>query len=586
VLDERLSAARIPGTLTGVLQARLDALTASERRAVQLASVVGPVFWDDALHALDPAAPSMLGALEHKAMVQSRPESAFAGTREAAFQHHLLHQVTYDTVLKADRRDAHARTAAWLAARVGDREAEYLAVTAEHYERAGDRVRALDWYERAATAAEARFANEAAWTSLQRMLAMPELGDSPRRWKAARSQATVADLIADRTRHRAAVDEAVRIAESLGNDAFRASAAMFQALLADRVGDRASAGSHAERAVALAERSGAAAPGALAHAELCWLARERGDIALAHHHIALALPLATEAARQMKWPNDDNYEVMLLLVASALHGSEHDHDRQGQLAEEARALAAQRGKLRLLCSSHEALALWALDVLDAERAERHLRDMEAIAREIGQAVIISTVPLLRARGAMLVGDEPRALALAEAAEAGKRRVDAHAMLGECLSLRATLTAKAGDPAAARELLGEAIRLYESLDIPVEARACRLLLADVWRGEGRLDQALPLVEAELPFLAELGALGPVQAPLPARMAAWHVLEAAGDARASHQLELAMAELQARVARIADPIVRRRILEGSPLHREIVAKWHEHLGPAPKAIADRP
>ena len=111
-------------------------------------------------------------------MVQARAESAFAGTREVAFQHHLLHQVTYDTVLKSERREAHGRTAAWLAARVGDREAEYLAVTAEHYERAGDQVRALDWYERAAAAAQARFANEAAWTYLQRMLAMPELGDS------------------------------------------------------------------------------------------------------------------------------------------------------------------------------------------------------------------------------------------------------------------------------------------------------------------------------------------------------------------------------------------------------------------------
>ena len=188
VLEERLSVARIPGTLTGVLQARLDALSAAERRAVQLASVVGPVFWEDALHSLDPNAPAMLRALEQKAMVQARAESAFAGTREIAFQHHLLHQVTYDTVLKSERREAHARTAAWLAARVGDREAEYLAVTAEHYERAGDQVRALDWYERAAAAAEARFANEAAWTYLQRMLAMPELGDSLRRWKAARTR--------------------------------------------------------------------------------------------------------------------------------------------------------------------------------------------------------------------------------------------------------------------------------------------------------------------------------------------------------------------------------------------------------------
>jgi predicted ATPase len=56
VLPEQLQQARIPGTLTGVLQARLDALSEAERHAPQLASVVGPIFWDDALHALEAAA--------------------------------------------------------------------------------------------------------------------------------------------------------------------------------------------------------------------------------------------------------------------------------------------------------------------------------------------------------------------------------------------------------------------------------------------------------------------------------------------------------------------------------------------------
>ena len=45
-----------PPTLTGVLQARLDALGADEHRAMQQAAVVGHVFWDQALAAIDPAA--------------------------------------------------------------------------------------------------------------------------------------------------------------------------------------------------------------------------------------------------------------------------------------------------------------------------------------------------------------------------------------------------------------------------------------------------------------------------------------------------------------------------------------------------
>ena len=112
------------------------------------------------------------------------------------------------------------------------------------------------------------------------------------------------------------------------------------------------------------------------------------------------------------------------------------------------------------------------------------------------------------------------------------------------------------------------------------------MADAWRCDGRLDEAKALVEAELPFLGEVGALDTASTPLAARMAGWRVLAAAGDARAPHQLELAMTELQRRVAKVADPAVRRRMLEGLSLHREIAAEWHEHLGPAPKAIADRP
>jgi len=586
VIEARLNSARIPTTLTGVLQARLDALSAAELRAAQLASVIGSVFWDDALYMLDPNAPSKLEALEQKAMVQSRVESAFTGTREAAFQHHLLHQVTYDTVLKSDRREAHARTAAWLAARVGDREDEYLAVTAEHYQRAGDQARALDWFERAAAAAAARYANGAAWTYLQRMLAMPEFGDSIRRWKAARTQVAVADLIADRVRHGAAVDEVTRIAEALDDDALRASAAMSQALLADRLGDRAGAGSLAQRATELAEHSDAAAPGALAHAELSWLARERGDNALAHHHMALALPLATRAAQQMKWPNDDIYEVALRLIAAQLHSAEFDFDRHRQLAEEARALAEQRGQRRLLCSSHESLALWALAVLDTERAARHLADTEAVAHEIGQTMILATLPLWRARLALIGGDDAAATTLALEAEALQRGIGGRVMLCECLTLRAGLLVRAGDPGAGRDLLREAIEIYADMGDEREIRACQLLTADAWRCEGRLDQALLLVETELPFLGEVGALDIVASPLAARMAGWRVLAAARNPRAPRQLELAMAELQRGVAKVADPNVRRRMLEGPPLHREIAAEWQAHHGVAPTAIADRP
>ena len=150
-------------------------------------------------------------------------------------------------------------------------------------------------------------------------------------------------------------------------------------------------------------------------------------------------------------------------------------------------------------------------------------------------------------------------------------------------LRAGVLARAGNPASALELLQQAIEIYIGTGDDGEIRACRLMTADILRCEGRLDQALPLVEAELPFLGEVGALDTILRAPPARMAGWRVLAAAGDARAARQLELAMAELQRRVAKVADPVVRRRMLEGLPLHREITAEWQARLGPASAAIS---
>ena len=112
VLAERLASARVPQTLTGMLQARLDALLPAERLALQQAAITGPVFAGEALAAIDPAAAGQLLALQGKQLVR-RSMSLFGGTPECAFGHHLLHQVSYDTVLREARRSGHGRVGAF-----------------------------------------------------------------------------------------------------------------------------------------------------------------------------------------------------------------------------------------------------------------------------------------------------------------------------------------------------------------------------------------------------------------------------------------------------------------------------------------
>jgi hypothetical protein len=110
---------KVPTTLTGVLQARLDSLPAPERLTLQEASIIGPVFWDRALIALDDKAGENLPALVRRELALPREDASDDELREYAFKHQMLHQVTYATVLKRVRRDLHGKLARWLAGQTG-----------------------------------------------------------------------------------------------------------------------------------------------------------------------------------------------------------------------------------------------------------------------------------------------------------------------------------------------------------------------------------------------------------------------------------------------------------------------------------
>jgi tetratricopeptide (TPR) repeat protein len=108
ISPDKLLTAHVPATLVGVLQARLDALAPRERLALQQAAVVGHVFWDQALAAVNTTAVDALPALLRKQLIVRRDAADDIDTREYAFQHNLLHQVAYDSVLKGPRQAAHA----------------------------------------------------------------------------------------------------------------------------------------------------------------------------------------------------------------------------------------------------------------------------------------------------------------------------------------------------------------------------------------------------------------------------------------------------------------------------------------------
>ncbi len=117
---DRLRAVRVPATLTGVLQTRLDSLSADERGALQRAAVIGRVFWDGAVQSLGTPEPATsTGVLERARRARARVPPPAVGVRRCRRVH-----VQARPAPRRDLRDgaaARSRTAALAGRAVDDR---------------------------------------------------------------------------------------------------------------------------------------------------------------------------------------------------------------------------------------------------------------------------------------------------------------------------------------------------------------------------------------------------------------------------------------------------------------------------------
>lgn len=178
---EKLAQARVPATLTGILQARLDSLPNAERETLQQAAVIGRIFWDNVLRQLGTPAPittERLSGLNRKELIFRREESSLTGTDEFIFKNVILHDVTYESVLKRLRRQYHAQVAQALIDLADDRVNEHAANIGKHFEQAEDWPRAAEWFSRAGKQAQTTFAPSEAihhfQTALQAWERVPE----------------------------------------------------------------------------------------------------------------------------------------------------------------------------------------------------------------------------------------------------------------------------------------------------------------------------------------------------------------------------------------------------------------------------
>ncbi|MFN7950700.1 MAG: adenylate/guanylate cyclase domain-containing protein [bacterium] len=559
---DELANLRVPETLVGVLQARLDALPPAELAALQQASILGAVFWDEALAALDAGAAALLPALERRALVRARGTSAFDGCTELRFAHHILHDVTYGTVLKAARREGHARAARWLAERVGERAGEFLAVTAEHFERAGDSERALDYFSRATRDAMDRFAYEAAWAHSDRALAQPALeSDLERRYWILSRRHQIGDAQGHTERRDQAVADMAALAEAAGDEALVADVLATRALDADRNGRSGEARALARQAAPLAERSGAATAATLAHGLLAWLAVTERDFESASRHLDAGIPWARRTALLSRdRGGHPGYELQLRLIGI------ESSITQRRLVEAAERLDQAIGLLgtgdaidRSSLLSRRAMV--ARELGDLDGAERLAHESLAVVDAIGVPRQQAASLVALAGIAELAGDAVAQRERAARAVAAARTCDAEEILLEAWAVEASAWHALGDTVKARGMLDEAVARHRAAGRVRGLRETLPRLIDLDLAGGDVVAARTRADELLREAAES------ELPPDAHVAVWRALAMASDPRAPVELDRLQRALARVLAELPDEAVRQRVVRNLPYWREV-------------------
>lgn len=581
VLPDRLRQARVPTTLIGVLQARLDALPPPDRLALQQASIVGHVFWDHALAAIDAQAPSAVPSLRERALIHRRERSAFEGTEEESFHHHLLQQVTYDTVLKPARRAGHAAAARWLAERLGDRPAEYLAITGDHYEKAGDSTRALEYFVRAAEDAQNRFANQAALEYTERALRNPTATDLRQRELLYRHQQYVADLLGQRVLQEEALHCRGEIAEALDSDSLRADVLYSRALLASRRGDETAAFALAMRAAEMALGSGNAKAAARALGQVAYSEYSKGRTAVALGYAQRGLECVREAIRAEDTHAHRETEVQLLTVRAIVEQAAGDFVQARATLTDGLALAQARGLRRPEISILETLGTLECSIGRYTKALDYFDTTIARADEIGWLIVAAMARLCSARCHFDLGRANLATELVSAAEAKALSCESREAEGRCLLLRGQIEAATGLAGAAQRLFDRAVAVLEAIDSQGFACLARSEQALLHWAEGRLPEAIAGAERIAADLKAIPSLAMTDDALAPRLICHRIWAAVGDERAVATINDAHAELQTWAARAGDEDTRISILENIPLHRQVVSAWRRANAPTESA-----
>ena len=148
----------VPGTIRGLIAARIDNLDPNRRRVLREAAVVGREFLYSLVRTVAADPDELDDSLAALASADLIREKSSDPELEYIFKHALTQEVAYEGLLRRERNELHEQVARAIEAVLGDRTAEFVEMLAYHYQRSGHVVEAVDYLRRAGRKALDRYA--------------------------------------------------------------------------------------------------------------------------------------------------------------------------------------------------------------------------------------------------------------------------------------------------------------------------------------------------------------------------------------------------------------------------------------------
>ncbi|MEI8258905.1 MAG: hypothetical protein WCJ30_24820, partial [Deltaproteobacteria bacterium] len=527
------------------------------RRLAQAASVFGQTFWVEgvvSLRTVLDVAPA-LAELAKAEIAVPRHASRFSQTTEYAFRHALVRDAAYAMLVDSERRDLHARAAAWLE-KAGEIDP---AVVGQHYENGGRPALAIAHFARAAATALAESAFEEAERYATRAL---DAGPDP---------AVAVETLLLRAEARRALGrsdamlEDARKAHALAgaNPALQISALSRMAEALHLVGDLDAADatlravleeSHAsllssriqallELALVDLDAGRCAEASTLIDEALSWL-RDAGDAFASLRLRALTARIGALMAMGEFGMAQQAAEVALDAALGAGHRARAAEARTvcGQLAVLLGHAAGARADLELVCAEASGLRVPHLEAVAHSvlgTALAALGDLDAAIAEQTEAVTVAL--RIAAKHTVLVAETWRVIHMLERAQPGDVAMVLHRV---------------------PELL-TAAAVHLPLRCALHAVHSRALMASACH-----EKALDAAERAIDDLRALGGLDEHEDYV--RLTHVRALDAAGLTRdADTAIYHARERLQRKAGKLRLPADRVQFLEGVPAHREVLA-----------------